>query len=55
MRTWLFWDTWHLEHQDNVELCQGRPEWIPEATYEDPGFDYLGCWPQVYRDGASGG
>ena len=54
MRTWLFWDTWHLEHQDNVELCQGRPEWIPEATYEDPGFDYLGCWPQVYRDEASG-
>lgn len=54
MKTWLFWDAWHLEHQDNVGLQQGRPEWIPGATYEDPNFDYLGCWPCVYRDAASG-
>lgn len=50
MKTWLFWDLWHIEHQDNVELCQGRPKWVPEATYEDPTFDYLGCWPRVWRD-----
>jgi len=50
MQTWLFWDLWHIEHQDNIELCQGQPEWQSEATYEDPGVDYLGFWPTVYRD-----
>jgi len=24
--TWLFWDWWHVEHQDNVALCQSRAE-----------------------------
>ena len=24
--TWLPLDWWHVEHQDNVELRQGRPE-----------------------------
>ncbi|NQT15131.1 MAG: hypothetical protein HQ582_20405 [Planctomycetes bacterium] len=55
LKTWLFWDWWHIEHQDNVELCQGRAEWRPEGTYEDPTFDYLGCWPTVWRDEQSGG
>ena len=50
MKTWLFWDWWHIEHQDNLELCQGEPEWVPEATYEDPTLDYLGSIPAVYRD-----
>ena len=52
--TWLPLDWWHVEHQDNVELRQGRPEWVPEATYEDPTFDYLGFWPCVWQDAASG-
>jgi len=52
--TWLPLDWWQVEHQDNVELRQGRPEWVPEATYEDPTFDYLGFWPFVWRDAASG-
>jgi len=52
VKTWLFWDWWHIEHQDNVCLCQGEPEWIPEATYEDPTFDYLGSWPCVTREEA---
>ena len=51
--TWLFWDWWHVEHQDNMELCQGQAEWQPEATYEDPTFDYLGFWPCVWRDEAA--
>jgi hypothetical protein len=51
--TWLPLDWWHVEHQDNVELRQGRPEWVPEATYEDPTFDYLGFWPCVWQDAAS--
>jgi hypothetical protein len=54
VKAWLFWDWWHIEHQDNVQLCQGRPQWVPEATYEDPGFDYLACWPAIWRDEQSG-
>ena len=54
MKTWLFWDQWHIEHQDNVQVCQSKPKWIPEATYQDPGFDYLGFWPKVWRDAVSG-
>ncbi len=53
-KTWLFWDCWHVEHQDNVELCQGTAEWQPEATYEDANFDYLAFWPCVWRDEAAG-
>ena len=53
-KTWLFWDWWHVEHQDNVELCQGTAEWQPEATYEDANFDYLGFWPCVWQDEAAG-
>jgi hypothetical protein len=48
--TWLPLDWWHIEHQDNVKLQQGQPEWVPEATYEDPNFDYLGFWPSVWQD-----
>jgi hypothetical protein len=54
MKTWLFWDWWHVEHQDNVELCQGQPQWRPDGTYEDPTFDYLGFWPRVWQDERSG-
>ena len=54
MKTWLFWDWWHIEHKDNVVLKQSKPEWVPEGTYEDPGFDYLGSWPTVYQDNADG-
>ena len=49
-KTWLFWDWWHIEHQDNVELCQGEAKWQAQGTYEDPTFDYLGCWPRVWQD-----
>ena len=54
MKTWLFWDWWHIEHQDNVALRQGQPEPVQEATYEDPTLDYLGMWPRVWRDDESG-
>ena len=54
MKTWLFWDWWHIEHQDNAQILQGRPEWHAEAVYEDPTFDYLGFWPRVYRDDEAG-
>jgi len=54
MKTWLFLDHWHIEYQDNLELCQGQPKWCPEATYEDPNFDHLELWPTVYKDQATG-
>jgi hypothetical protein len=54
MKTWLFFDHWHIEAQDNVALCQGQPKWCPEAAYEDPSFDHLEMWPTVYRDQSSG-
>lgn len=50
MKVWHFWDWWHIEHQNNTELVQGRPKWVPEGTYEDPTLDYLASWPTVYRD-----
>ena len=37
--TWLPLVWWHVDHQDNVDLQQGRPVWVPEATYEYPTFD----------------
>jgi hypothetical protein len=52
-KTWLFWDLWHLDRMQNVELCQGEPTWRPEATYTDH-VDGLASWPTVYRDEASG-
>lgn len=50
MNTWLFFDWWHIEHQDNVELCQGTPKWVPEATYEDPYFDNLFAYTGVWKE-----
>lgn len=52
-KTWLFWDLWHLDRQHNVQLCQGKPKWRPEATYVDD-IDGLASWPTVYRDGQTG-
>jgi hypothetical protein len=33
----LFFGLWKLDHWDNLELAQGKPEWVPEATDVDPG------------------
>ena len=54
MKTWLFFDYWHIEHQDNLALRQGIPTWRPEATYEDAAYDSIGFWPAVYRDETAG-
>ena len=53
-KTWLMFDWWHIEHQDNVALEQGEAQWLADATYEDPTLDYLGMWPRVWLDEASG-
>ncbi len=52
-KAWLFWDLWHLDRRQNLELCQGEPEWQPEATYLDD-IDGLASWPTVYRDEPTG-
>ena len=39
-KTWLMFDWWHIEHQDNVALQQGEAQWLADATYEDPTLDY---------------
>jgi hypothetical protein len=52
-KTWLFWDMWHFDRRHNLELCQGRPTWLPEATFVD-NVDGLASWPTVYRDKHSG-
>ena len=48
MNCWLFWDWAHLAWHENVELCQGVPKWVPEATYEDPTLVWPNPWPTVY-------
>jgi hypothetical protein len=52
-RTWLFWDMWHFDRCHNLELCQGKPTWRPEATFVE-NVDGLASWPTVYHDKNSG-
>jgi hypothetical protein len=53
-KTLLFWDSWFLDYQDNVELLQGEAKWRPEASYEDPYLDNQFAWTTVYREPAAG-
>ncbi len=36
-RKLVFFDLWKLDYWDNVELAQGKPKWLHEASYTDPG------------------
>lgn len=49
-KTWLFWNWWHVEQQNNAKICQGQPRWHPEVYYTDPTLDEMGCWPRVWYD-----
>ena len=50
----MFWNLWHLDRMDNVELVQGEPAFLPEASYVDPN-KLNGCdMPTVYFDELSG-
>lgn len=53
-KTWLFWDRWKLESISGAELRQGRPQWRPEYTYEDPLLGSLSSWPSVHQDPVTG-
>lgn len=52
-KTMLFWDYWKLHHMDNLELIQGVPELVPEATYVDPYTRSAGTG-RVFFDRAAG-
>jgi hypothetical protein len=53
-KTWLFFDLWHFDHIENIELRQGQPQWQRDATYVEPHIGNLSAWPTVYRDDKSG-
>ena len=51
----LFFDLWKLDYWDNVELVQGTPEFVPEATYVDNTMPEKGAGkPSVFFDRDAG-
>lgn len=53
-RTWHFFDLWHVDHLDHLQLRQGQAKWQPEATFAEPPIGNLAAWPTVYRDAKTG-
>lgn len=45
----LFWDLWHLDRMHELQHRQGRAEFRPEATYQEPHLGPLASWPTVYH------
>ena len=51
----LFFDLWKLDYWDNVELVQGTPEFVPEASYVDDTMPEKGAGkPSVFFDREAG-
>ena len=50
LRTLFFFDDWCLARRDNIARCLGRPEWLREATYEDPTSEMPFSYPTVLYD-----
>jgi len=48
--TILFFDDWWLESRFNIVRKIGEPQWVPEATLEDPLTAGVYNFPTVYRD-----
>jgi len=40
----LFFDLWNLDYWGNVELAQGEPKWVADASYTDPGSPPQGMY-----------
>ena len=54
-RTVLFFDLWKLDYWDNVELRQGKPEWVRECEYVDPSArDRSMVFPFVWKNKETG-
>jgi len=51
----LFFDLWKLDYWDNVELRQGKPEWVRECEYVDPSArDNRIVFPFVWKNEETG-
>lgn len=51
----LFFDLWKLDYWDNIELKQGQPRFLPEATYNDPVEPLRGVYfPSVWKEEETG-
>lgn len=40
----VFFDLWKLDYWDNLELVQGEPTWMGQASYTDPGTPAQGIY-----------
>ena len=49
MTTLLFFDDFYLDSWENLSRHVGRPELVPEATFEDPHHWVSSGWPTVFR------
>ena len=47
--TLLFWDDYYLNRRENISRHLGRPELVPEATFEEPNFWVSSGYPTVFR------
>ncbi len=47
-KTMLFWDYWKFHHMDNIEIVQGKPEWVPEAGISECPKGQSGFAGRVY-------
>ena len=60
MTTLLFFDDWCLETHQNVERKMGKPQWVEEANFVDPGLNldpskFRACYyPSVFWDAEFG-
>lgn len=50
MKTLLFFDDWYLESYSNIRIKMGKPKWIEEATFADPGYVTSANYPSVFWD-----
>ena len=49
MTTLLFFDDFYLDRRENLSRHVGRPELVPEATFEDPDHWVSSGYPTVFR------
>src|ERR1700694_773183 len=54
MQTLLFFDDWNLETHQNIERKMGKPHWVEEATFIDPGHARAAYYPSVFCDEKAG-
>ena len=48
LRTLLFFDDWELNYRENLIRHVGKPELVPEGTFEDPYTNVTWSYPTVF-------